>query len=335
MSQLVNPIVDAVAPCGSADPSVVFHNGFYYYCKSISDGAIAIGKAARLQDIGRVPLKTIWTAPLGTAYSSQVWAPELQFVRGRFYVYFAASDGNNETHRMYALQSEGDDPQGPYSFEGRMTPPTDEWAIDGTSFEHDGQLYFVWSGWRAAGDGFPQVTYIARMADPLTIVGDRHEIASPELEWEMRGAPLMEGHAILQRDGKIHMIYSASASWTDDYTLGMLTCDGGDLLDPASWKKHPQPVFARSPENGVHGPGHNTFVKSPDGSEDWIVYHAIDNAGGGWGQRSVRAQPFEWSADGTPRFGVPVAQGVAIAEPAGSPSLVEFIVPAVEEAAAL
>ena len=35
---------------------------------------------------------------------------------------------------------------------------------------------------------------------------------------------------------------------------------------------------ARKFYDGVFGPGHNSFVKSPDGREDWIVYHAIDVA---------------------------------------------------------
>jgi len=33
-------------------------------------------------------------------------------------------------------------------------------------------------------------------------------------------------------------------------------------------------VFQRSNTNGVYGPGHNGFFKSPDGTEDWIVYQA-------------------------------------------------------------
>jgi hypothetical protein len=79
-------------------------------------------------------------------------------------------------------------------------------------------------------------------------------------------------------------------------------------------------VFSKQPRGNSFGPGHNTFVTSPDGTQDWIVYHAIDSSGGGWPRRSVRAQRFGWNADDTPDFGTPVSLGVAIAEPSGTPA---------------
>ncbi|WP_157267908.1 glycoside hydrolase family 43 protein [Azohydromonas aeria] len=317
---LVNPIVAATPGMGSPDPSVVFRDGYYHYCRTLPGGAIGIAKARRLQDIGTAPMVTIWTPPPGTTYSQQVWAPELQYLRGRWYVYFAASDGVIANHRMYVLEGPVGDAQGAYAFKGKLAPPTDRYAIDGIALESAGRLYFVWSGWRKDGDAFPQVLYIAPMSDPLTISGERHEIAAPDRAWESVEAPLVEGPAVLQRDGRIHIVYSASASWSDDYKLGLLSFSGGNILDAAAWSKHDTPVFVKRPAAGVYGPGHNSFVKSPDGLQDWIVYHAIDHSGGGWLNRSVRAQPFAWSADGLPRFGRPVQAGVALAEPSGTPT---------------
>ena len=83
-----------------------------------------------------------------------------------------------------------------------------------------------------------------------------------------------EGPVALQHDDQTFIIYSASYCATADYKLGMLTYTGGDPLAAASWVKDPEPVFQRSDANGVYGPGHNGFFKSPDGTEDWIVYHA-------------------------------------------------------------
>jgi GH43 family beta-xylosidase len=318
MKSFSNPIVPAISPAGSADPSVVLHDGYYYYCKSLSDRAIGIAKARRLQDIGKAPMFEVWTAPRGTAYSKQVWAPELRYLSGKWYIYFAASDGDNATHRMYALELHAEDPQQPFVFKGKIAASNDQWAIDGTTLESNGHLYFVWSGWRNASDGFPQVTFIAPMSDPLTISGERSEIAAPDLAWERSGAALMEGHAVLYRKDKIYLVYSASASWTDDYALGMLTYSGGDILSPRSWSKAQRPVFSKQPEGGSFGPGHNTFVTSPDGKEDWIIYHAIDSSKGGWSRRSVRAQRFGWNPDDSPNFGSPVGVGIPIAEPSGT-----------------
>ena len=313
----VNPIVPAQGSGGSADPSIVFRDGYYHYCRSLDGRAIGVAKARRLQDIGSAPMVTVWTAPPGP-YSQEVWAPELQYLQGRWIIYFAASDGQNVNHRMYALAADSADPQRGYTFKGKVAASVDSWAIDGLAIESAGALYFVWSGWRGPTDGFPQVTYIAPMSDPWTISGERREISAPELGWEQAGASLQEGASVLYREGRIYLVYSASGSWTDDYALGLLTYSGGDILDRASWVKSTQPVFTKRPDLGTFGPGHNTFVTSPDGTEDWIVYHAIDTAGGGWARRSIRAQRFDWNADGSPRFSDPVGLGVPVREPSGS-----------------
>lgn len=312
----VNPIVSAKAPGGSADPSVVYRSGRYHYCRSLADGAIGIAVAARLQDIGTAPMVTVWTPPPGTGWSRQVWAPELSYLQDRWYIHFAASDGDNSNHRMFVLEGDAEDAQRGYAFKGEVAAPGGTWAIDGVALENAGRLYFVWSGWRHAADGFPQVLYIAPMSNPWTISGPRHEIAAPDRAWERLGAPLLEAPAVLRRGARIFIAYSASASWTDDYALGLLTYSGGDILSADSWVKSEAPVFSR--RDGAWGPGHNAFVKSPDGTEDWIVYHAIDRSGGGWPQRSVRAQPFGWKADGTPDFGVPATPGMPIAEPSSA-----------------
>jgi Glycosyl hydrolases family 43 len=142
------------------------------------------------------------------------------------------------------------------------------------------------------------------------------EISRPTEAWEQIGTPQVnEGPEVLVHGGKAHIVYSASGSWTDDYALGMLTADlNGDLLDPKAWHKHPEPVFAKNGD--VFGPGHASFTKSPDGKQDWIVYHAAKFSGGGW-DRNVRIQPFGWNEDGTPSFGAPISTSEAVAMPAG------------------
>lgn len=89
--------------------------------------------------------------------------------------------------------------------------------------------------------------------------------------------------------------------WADEYSLGMLTANkDADLLSPDSWIRSEKPVFQQAPENNVYATGHNSFFKSPDGTEDWILYHANTgaNKGCGW-TRSPRAQRFTWNTDGT------------------------------------
>ena len=145
-------------------------------------------------------------------------------------------------------------------------------------------------------------------------------ISTPQYSWEMHGLPINEGPQILIEDGKLHIIYSASGFWTPQYALGRLTYNGtGSLLDPASWTKAAQPVFQAA--GSVVGVGHASFTKSPDGTENWIVYHAHRNppAPAGEELRDVRIQPFTFFANGTPNFGPPLPLSQTIAAPSTGP----------------
>lgn len=315
-----NPIVPASGSAGAADPWVTFKDGYYYYCRSLNDGAIGVSKANRLQDIGVVPMVTVWTPPGGTMYSGEIWAPEVHYINGKWYIYFAGDDGYNVNHRMYCLESNSQDAQGSYTFRGKVSSADNKWAIDGTVLQKDdGSLYFVWSGCENGAD-FPQNIYIAPMSNPFIISGNKVMLSAPSYSWEQVGAAINEGPEVIKRNGKIFIIYSASASWLNEYCLGQLTCSDGNVLNAGSWSKKSTAVFSQNPSAQAYGTGHASFTKSPNGAEDWIVYHAFQYSNAGWGNRSVRAQKFTWNTDGTPNFGNPVAFGAAIEEPAGTPA---------------
>lgn len=304
-----NPIVSR-----GADPWVIRWQGSYYLCQSHRN-SVWVYQSTRLVDIGKEDRARVWRPPPDTAYSRELWAPELHYLRGKWYIYVAADDGDNANHRMIVLEGTSQDPQGPFLFRGRVSAPTDRWAIDGTVLQMPGdELYFIWSGW----EGFENVAqnlYIARMSDPLTISGERVCISRPEYDWEQHGRPLVnEGPEVLRHGDLLCIIYSASGSWGDHYCLGRLTWTGGDVLDPKSWVKKPVPVFSGT--ETVVSPGHASFVKSPDGSEDWIVYHTARSRGAGW-NRQLQMQRFTWNEDGSPDFGEPVAPGVAVELPSG------------------
>jgi GH43 family beta-xylosidase len=162
------------------------------------------------------------------------------------------------------------------------------------------------------------------MENPWTIKGDRVLISTPEFDWESKGASstepkVNEGPILLKGKNKLFITYSASGCWTDDYCLGMLTADeGSDLLNPASWIKSKEPVLKKSVKDKIFAPGHNGFFKSPDGSEDWIIFHANDNSGDGCGgKRKPHIQKITWLDDGTPDFGKPVSNLTPVKKPSG------------------
>jgi GH43 family beta-xylosidase len=305
-----NPII----PPASADPWVIAYQGAYYYCESRNQNSIWIRKADCFTQLGNEDglQAQVWIAPTFGPNNNALWAPELHRINDRWYIYYAADDGLNENHRMWVLESVTDDPMGAYRCKGSME--TGGWAIDLTVLNHNGELYAIWSGWPGLVNG-RQNLYIAHMSNPWTVSGERALLATPEHDWECVEMDICEGPQILQRHGKLFVIYSASGSWTTDYCLGMLEFKGGNILDSNSWKKWDAPVLQKNAK--VWGLGHCSFVQSPDGVEDWVIFHAKSRKKAGWNDRNVHAQRFTWTEAGHPFFGQPIASGIKIPAPSG------------------
>lgn len=68
----------------------------------------------------------------------------------------------------------------------------------------------------------------------MAIDGEQIRISSPDEPWEQTIKPIQEGSIALKRANKIFIVYSAGASWTSAYKLGLLMNAGGDVLDSAS-----------------------------------------------------------------------------------------------------
>ena len=315
-----------VLPSGP-DPWVISYNGFFYYMNS-TESNLTLWKTADITDLRHAAKKVVWIPPQHGAYSKDLWAPELHRLGSRWYIYFAADDGRNETHRIYVIENAAEDPmEGNWTFKGKVADASDKWAIDALVFESDGQNYMVWSGWEGDSDGEQRI-FIAHLKNPYTIDSKRTMISYPQYPWEHVGdlldrpaiphVDVNEGPEILEHGDDIFTVYSGSACWTDYYALGVFQAKrGSDLLDPSSWTKYDHPFFSQNREAQVFGPGHNGFFKSPDGKEDWIIYHANDHSGDGCGdKRSPRIQKFTWNADGAPDFGKPIGTDVELRKPA-------------------
>ena len=316
-----------------ADPSVVLRGGVYYSVQSTGRG-ITVYRSDRLTNLAQNGVQ-VWAAPDTGWNRANVWAPELQLVDGRWYVYYAAGRTNPgepfTTQRSGVLEAETSDPQGRWTDRGQLYTGDDvaartnsRWAIDLTVATVGGQLYAFWSGWE--GDAPNDKTqnqnlYAARMANPYTVATNRVRISAPDQSWEDNppdvGFDLQEGPEVLRHAGQLFVVYSTRESWMPTYRLGQLRlADTTAVLSPASYVKT-GPVFQAA--NGVYGVGHNTFTTSPDGREDWIVYHAKTGTASGWDDRVIRAQKFTWNADGSPNLGTPATAGEPLPLPSGQP----------------
>ena len=299
------------------DPWVTAEGGVFYYT-STQRGGITLWRTRDITDLADAGKRVVWTPPATGSNAHSIWAPELHRIAGKWYIYYSAtaSGFTDDAHRgVFVLENSARDPmQGEWIDRGRVN--TARAGIDGTVFEHKGSLYFAYSPYVGPVSGIA----LARMANPWTIAGEEKLVAEPDKEWEDRGGrKILEGPEFLKGPkGQVFLTYSAGACWSDDYALGLLRADAGaDLLARASWTKYPRPVLASA--NGIFATGHNGFFRSPDGREQWIIYHA--NPGPEMGCTPKRAPHLgrvTWNAKGEPVFDQPVGPEVRLRKPSGT-----------------
>ncbi|RUS47871.1 alpha-N-arabinofuranosidase [Cohnella sp. AR92] len=307
-----NPVVPQ-----RADPWIYKHtDGLYYFTASVPEfDRIEIRRSASIRELETAQTRVVWRKRESGELSSHIWAPELHFIDGKWYIYFAAarSGANGEglfDHRMYVLECDSDPMSGEWVEKGKIETAWESFSLDPTTFELRGIRYLVWAQ-RDPDIAGNSNLYIARMSNPWTIQQPQVMLTKPEYDWETIGFLVNEGPAVLKRNGRIFLTYSASAT-DHHYCLGILSApEDADPMDPASWTKSPVPVFGTDESASQFGPGHNSFTVSEDGTQDLIVYHArnykeivgdplYDP------NRHTRVQPIQWNQDGTPNFGSPV-----------------------------
>ena len=322
----MNPILSS-----GADPWVMKHEGWYYYCGGVP-GGIGVSRSRDLHKIN--PPVRVWKVPQRGAWNSTcVWAPEIHFWKGKWYIYYAAGySGPPFIHQKTGvLESVTSDAMGEYVDKGMLFTgdvlgdwKNNRWAIDMTLLEHRGQLYAIWSGWETAEptDKTQQHLYIAKMENPWTISSGRVKISSPDRYYEQGILPLNEGPQVLKHGKDIFIVYSCGQSWLDTYKLSYLRLKDldADLLSPESWIKSEKPVFEGT--DSVFGVGHASFTTSPDGKEYYIYYHTKKERKPGW-KRDVRLQKFTFDDSGAPYFGKPVSIDEKLPLPSGTARAVQ------------
>jgi GH43 family beta-xylosidase len=307
------------------DPWMVQHEGFYYYTHS-SGFNVFICKSPSISGLaawGDYTRKTIFNG--SSQQLTELWAPELHFYQGYWYCFFAARTNKDSppNRRMYVLRSIGMDIMGDWEFVGKMNLPEDQWAIDGTFFVNsDGRIYHIWSGWRDDDQGISlarQNLYIAELdpQNPARVISkERVIISRAEHYWEMSRFPQNEGPALVKSPtGTVYCIYAANFAFSNEYALGVLKLVSADPMAEGAWEKQEEPFMASDPENDIYSPGHGSVTKSPDGAEDWLIYHTA-KAKDSRADRSARAQKIDWVND-RPYSGKPAPLTVLQPIPSG------------------
>ncbi|WP_461203360.1 glycoside hydrolase family 43 protein [Enterococcus sp. N342-3-1-2] len=300
-----------------ADPWVYKHTDGYYYFTGSKPGyqEIELRRAKTLRGLAHCETKVVWHAHEEGPLSQLIWAPEVHFIRGKWYIYFAASDhsvirDDTHHHRMFAIENACADPfEGEWQEKDQIKTQFESFSLDATVFEHKNRLYYVWA---QADPNIPGNSnlYLSEMENPWTLTGKQILLSIPYYDWEKIGFKVNEAPAVLIKNGKVIITYSASAT-DENYAMGLLWADAdSDLLNGYSWNKLEKPVFSSSENNSLYGPGHNSFTECEDRTQEIIVYHArpekndysdpLENP-----NRHAYYQPFTWSQEGLPEFGEP------------------------------
>ncbi len=255
--------------------------GGYYFLGSVPEyDRIALRQADPLAQLPGAQERVLWTRHESGPQSLHIWAPELHYLFGGWYIYYAAGDKDDEwAIRPYVLHCKGDDPMADEWEElGMMHAAADDefsfhaFSLDMTVFEADGVPYCIWAEKVGVGKQISNL-YIGKLSAANELETVQVLLTTPDYAWERHGFWVNEGPAVLFHDGKIFVTFSASDTGAA-YCMGELWAKvGDDLLDPANWTKKNRPVLATDWEKGIFGPGHNCFTKDEDGA-DICVFHA-------------------------------------------------------------
>lgn len=310
-----------------ADPYLYKHtDGYYYFMGSYPlYDRIVLRRSQTIEGLIDAEEVVVWWAHESGIMSEHIWAPEIHYIDGSWYIHFAAGEKEDEwAIRPYVLACDSNNPlTGEWVEKGQVNTEFQSFSLDATTFEHQGKRYLVWAQ-KVDNDSISNL-YIGEMENPWTIK-NQVLLSTPEYKWENSVFYVNEGAAFLRGKDKVYIAYSGNAT-DHTYAVGYLAADwDADLLDPNAWEKTKEPVFVTSEETMEYGPGHNSFSVDEDGY-DLIIYHArpykeIKGNSLYDHNRHARIQRLFWNADGTPYFGVPGDQ----VEPYGKDIVAKIIV---------
>ncbi len=310
-----------------ADPYITLgKDGYYYFTASypMYGGAdkegydrVILRRAKTIEGLKDAEEKVIWDEKDSDICNRFIWAPEMHYIGGKWYVYYAASSSPNNVWDIncHVIMCEGDDPYNdPWVEKGKFQAAEGDtfsftgFSLDMTYFECNNRSYVIW-----AQNGGNSNLYMAEVdpAEPWKTITPNMLLTKPEYYWEKVVIPVNEGASVVIHDDKVIVAYSASATGPE-YCIGLMYADvNSDLLDIKSWTKMDKPALTSEDLIDEYGPGHNSFTVDEDGNTIF-VYHSRSKecyeGSCGYGHedplydpcRSARIRKVVWDENGLP-----------------------------------
>lgn len=136
-----------------ADPYVYRHtDGTYYFTASVPEyDRIVLRHSDTLAGLYDAEEVTVWRKHEKGIMSIHIWAPELYFLDGAWYIYYSGGDVDDIWEiRPYVLRCTDPDPlTGKWEEMGKMTRADGDvfsfeaFSLDATVFENKGKRYYV------------------------------------------------------------------------------------------------------------------------------------------------------------------------------------------------
>ena len=261
---------------------------YYYFTASFPmDGEndvdgydrVVLRRSETLDGLKDAKEKVIWKPTADNKSHRFIWAPEMHYIGGKWYMYYAGSgDVNNRWDiNCCVLQCTGQDPYNDSWTEiGKFQAASGDnfsfsrFLLVMIYFECNGKHYVIW-----AQQGPASNLYMAQInpQEPWKTTTQPVCLTRPEYYWECATFAVNEGPSVVQHDGRVIIAYSASGTGPE-YCIGYLYADAtADLMNVASWTKQTTPALTSEDLVDEYGPGHNSFTKDENGN-DIFVYHS-------------------------------------------------------------
>jgi GH43 family beta-xylosidase len=295
-----NPVVADDDGRDHGDPFVLRHLDQYFLYHTTDDGdrGISVLTSTDLVDWTFRGYALEGGGP-GHWAQTDLWAPEVMYWQGMFYMYVSGTALGEDGEGVEALRRQGlacaTTPLGPFRLEDEPLV-SDVWSIDGHPFQdEDGSLWLYYNirtestmfGGRP-GSG----TVADRLLTPGRLAGDPRPVAFPSERWEgsfAGDAYWNEGSWVLKRRGRYYQLYSGGFYRDASYGIGVTAA----FSPQGPWQKEPgNPIFSSGER--ITGPGHHSIVLAPDGVSRYSVYHGYDGDRPG---RKVHLDPVRFAGD--------------------------------------
>ena len=323
----VKTFKNPVSPFDAPDPFMTYDSGTgYYYALFTRGRVLELFRAKHAAEICTAgDSKVIYRAdgPRDGIWGD-IWAPEMHRAPdGKWYIYTSGriAEQRGASKRIFVMEALSPDPFGEWRFKGIPTP--DAASIDPTVYTAENGQQFLC----CAKEGNGLALAICPLLDPWTF-GPYVVISRAKYPWETvppytGNSTINEGPFFVEERGRLFIIYSGNGCWSDHYSLGVLEYRGDDrgdpakMCDPANWFKHEKPILEMA--NGVYGPGHASFFRSPDKTELWCAYHGMKepNKTVTYAPRFFHIQKVDFDESGYPVMGEPAGYEKELVPPSG------------------